>query len=159
MGDREELDVLDAVEMLESLNDLLLVCFRHRCTQVHDDDTALSVLAVLLDQLAAKHESLLGSHRGDGELEGAREGESVKEHVGLDAQLREAEDKTLTRRSGGTLRLSLLVGSLGSLNRFGGLSSEGCTSVGGSGVAGSGGVVSHVADRVGCRVVTQTHLR
>jgi hypothetical protein len=67
----------------------------------------------------------------------------VKENVGLDAQAREPEDKTLMRRSGGTPGLSLLVGSLGSLNRFGGLSSQGSTSAGGSERAREGGVVSH----------------
>jgi hypothetical protein len=82
----------------------------------------------------------------------------VKEHVGLDAQAREPEDKTLMRRSGGTPGLSLLVGSLGCLNRFGGLSSEGSTSSGGSEGADDGGIVSHDADRLGCSVVTQTHL-
>ena len=92
----DSLDIVQALEALDSGAQLLLC---QRVAEVHDDDASFwQQLALSLEELISNPGgTLLGGHGVDGEGDSLVEAEDVKEHLGLDGQLGEGEDKALSR--------------------------------------------------------------
>ena len=98
-ADRGEVDSLDIVQALEALDSRAQVLISQRVTEVHEDEASCWLLFVKsLEELVANPDSSFTSGHGvDGEQESLVEAQDVKEHLGLDGQLGEGEDKALSR--------------------------------------------------------------